>query len=121
MSITFIKGQERELNISIIPIPGPEPDLTPPGNIITADILVGQNSYCNTWVRNKGTAEGDISCAWYLDNVYIETDSAFNVLPGTSTKFYLITPVLTKGSHTVRAEFIWDGHVETRTGSFNAR
>ncbi len=114
-----LNGFEATTSFEAVEVPVGEPDMTIPMNIITADITVGQNSYCAILVSNRGTGEGDISCDWYLDDVFIETDSA-HLVPGAHSAFRLITPVLTAGTHIVRAEFKWDGYRETRTGSFRA-
>lgn len=114
-----INGFEATTSFEAVEVPVGEPDMSIPINIITADITVGMSSYCTTLITNRGTGEGDISCDWYLDNSYKETDSA-HLVPGAHAKFTLATLVTTVGTHIVKAEFAWNGHTETRTGSFVA-
>lgn len=115
-----VNGFEATTSFEAVEVPVGEPNMSIPSNIITANITVGMSSYCTITVRNIGDGEGNISCDWYLDNAYIETDSA-SLVPGASAKFTLSTPVLTVGTHIVRAEFAWNGYTETRTGSFVAK
>ena len=114
-----VDGFEATTSFEAVEVPVGEPDMSIPSNIITADIDVGEYSYCAISVRNRGDGEGDISCDWYLDDRYIETDSA-HLVPGASTKFTLRRLITTAGRYSVRAEFSWDGHIEIRTGSFTA-
>lgn len=114
-----VNGFEAGTSFEAVEVPVGEPDMSIPGNIITADIEAGQDSYCSIFIRNRGTGEGDISCDWYLDDVFIETDSA-HLVPGASADFNLRTLVRYPGTHYVRAEFTWNGYTETRIGSFSA-
>lgn len=112
-----VDGFEATTSFEAVAVPVGVPDMVIPINIVTSDIKEGQNSYCAIFVTNRGTGAGDIFCAWYLDNKYIETDAA-HLVPGANAHFVLATPVLTSGTHIVMAAFTWDGHSETRTGSF---